>query len=392
MERIGIKISLISACKKIQCLIRKRQVQPDSYRVAKSEKAELTCVNEHFYDKRNAEIGVFLQTLIRVFAGLLYILIYYITLPVTAKAQDPVFSQTYAGYLYINPGFAGSIGEKKISLSYRNQWPGNLTKYETFYASYDQPVELLHGGIGVFMSNDRIGAGFTNNFNISAIYAYHLQVLHDFFVHAGFQVSFNQRKIDVNNLIFPDMINPSQGIILPTQEVIGDGQKIYMDYSVGFIGYSGNWFGGVAIFHLTKPSLSNSEVEGASLARKLSVHLARNFILNQGSGKKELWTVTPEVLYNIQKKMMYLSYGVVVSRNPVSLGVYTRHDLQFDFSTMIFAIGFSNLFMDFTYSYDVYIGQRKINPFGGAHEVSISFRLPYGKKREEVRTINIPGI
>jgi len=34
-----------------------------SSRLAQSGKAEFTCVNEHFDDKRNAEIGVFWQIL-----------------------------------------------------------------------------------------------------------------------------------------------------------------------------------------------------------------------------------------------------------------------------------------------------------------------------------------
>jgi predicted nucleic acid-binding protein len=44
--------SILSACKKTS-----------SSRLAKSEKAEFTNVNEHFSDECNAEIGVFLQTL-----------------------------------------------------------------------------------------------------------------------------------------------------------------------------------------------------------------------------------------------------------------------------------------------------------------------------------------
>jgi hypothetical protein len=44
---------------KSKCLIRKRQVQG----LRSQKKRSLHMVNEHFYDKCNAEIGVFLQTL-----------------------------------------------------------------------------------------------------------------------------------------------------------------------------------------------------------------------------------------------------------------------------------------------------------------------------------------
>ena len=49
---------LINACKKTLCLIRKRQVRG----LRSQKKRSLLFVNEHFSDKRNEEIGVFLQT------------------------------------------------------------------------------------------------------------------------------------------------------------------------------------------------------------------------------------------------------------------------------------------------------------------------------------------
>ena len=311
----------------------------------------------------------------------------------SAFTQDQLYSQFYPAYLYMNPGFAGAIGEKKISLSYRNQWPGSLTKYENFFASYDQPIDVLHGGIGFVVFNDRAGSGLVNTFSVSAIYAYHLRVTQDFFINAGFQVSFNQRSINADRLIFPDMIDPSLGAILPTQELIGDDHKFYMDYSFGFIGYSDKWYGGAAIFHLTQPIQSNSGAEGSSLKRKYVFHMARNFELPQKSGKSESMVITPHISFLNQGKFQYLNLGALFYLKPLTFGVSARQDFQFDFSSLIFSIGFSNLFMDIAYSYDVYIGnQMKFNPPGGAHEISLSFRLPYDKKSKTSRAINIPRL
>jgi hypothetical protein len=52
-------ISINSANKKTQCLIRKRQVRG----LRSQKKRSLLFVNEHFSDKCNEEIGVFLPTL-----------------------------------------------------------------------------------------------------------------------------------------------------------------------------------------------------------------------------------------------------------------------------------------------------------------------------------------
>ena len=40
------------------------------------------------------------------------------------KSQDPEFSQIYPGLLKLNPAFAGTGGQGRISGIYRNQWPG----------------------------------------------------------------------------------------------------------------------------------------------------------------------------------------------------------------------------------------------------------------------------
>ncbi len=321
------------------------------------------------------------------------LILFFIVLPVTlVKAQDPVFSQYSPTSLYQNPGFAGISNENRFSMTYRNQWPGSLTKFETIYASYDQPVEVLHGGIGFNIINDRTGKGMTNNFHFSAIYSYHLRVSKEFYIQAGFQVSVNQHYVNNDMLIFHDMLNPSGGGLKPTMEVLGEEKKLFMDYSIGFTGYGGNWFGGFAIFHLTEPIQSDSRNENAALPRKYTLYLARNIFLSGSPEKTDSWILTPHINMQEQKSYQYLSYGLALNKNQLSAGVSVRNDFQFDFTSLIFSFGFSNLLLNIAYSYDVYIGDRmKINPAGGAHEVSMTIRLPNNNtKTKKQKTINLP--
>ena len=58
-----------------------------------------------------------------------------------ANAQDPAFSQFYANPLYLNPAFAGSDICPRMSLNFRDQWPGIGKTYVTYSASYDQYVD-----------------------------------------------------------------------------------------------------------------------------------------------------------------------------------------------------------------------------------------------------------
>ena len=61
-------------------------------------------------------------------------------------AQDAAFSQFFANPIYLNPAMAGSNICPRLSLNYRNQWPGIGKTYVTYSATYDQYVEQLGGG------------------------------------------------------------------------------------------------------------------------------------------------------------------------------------------------------------------------------------------------------
>ena len=91
------------------------------------------------------------------------------------KAQDPEFSQFYANPLYLNPAFAGTARCPRISLNYRNQWPGISGTFITTSASYDQHVESLYGGLGLIVTNDQ-AANTLRTTRVSGIYSYQIKI------------------------------------------------------------------------------------------------------------------------------------------------------------------------------------------------------------------------
>ena len=318
-----------------------------------------------------------------LFLGLLY--------PDVSKAQDPFFSQFFTTRLFLNPGFAGATESINGFASYRSQWSPSDNRYETIFAGYDQPSEFLHGGVGGHVMNDRV-SNLLNRFSAAVIYAYHLQVTRDFYIQAGFQVSLNQRKLAFDQLIFPDMIDPASGVLLPTQEVLGRDQKVYMDYSVGFVGFSGEWYGGLAIHHLTRPKQSDANSEGSELPRKFTIHLARNIKISGHPNRDDAWWVTPDIMVQNQGSFYYLKYGAHISRNPVFIGVQSRHDFQFNYTSIIFSFGYLNKTVGFTYSYDVSMSKlQRFTPSNGAHEVSLLIKIPYGRaKSKTIDAIKLP--
>ena len=96
-------------------------------------------------------------------------------------AKDPEFSQFYANHLYLNPAFAGTARCPRISLNYRNQWPGISGTFITTSASYDQHVESLTGGLGLMVTNDQ-AANTLRSTRVSGIYSYQIKINRKFSV------------------------------------------------------------------------------------------------------------------------------------------------------------------------------------------------------------------
>ena len=88
---------------------------------------------------------------------------------ITASAQDPQFTQFYANPMYLNPAFAGSARCPRVAINYRNQWPALKKTYITTSASYDQHFDMLNGGVGLMVMNDKAGEGTIATTNISSL-------------------------------------------------------------------------------------------------------------------------------------------------------------------------------------------------------------------------------
>jgi hypothetical protein len=59
------------------------------------------------------------------------------------KAQDVSYSQVYASPLYLSPSFTGLTNGSRVSLTYRDQWPGIPNTYRTYSLAAD-PVSYTH--------------------------------------------------------------------------------------------------------------------------------------------------------------------------------------------------------------------------------------------------------
>jgi type IX secretion system PorP/SprF family membrane protein len=295
-------------------------------------------------------------------------------------AQDPTFSQYYANRLYLNPAFAGTAKCPRLTLNYRNQWPGLDNSFITYAASFDQQIDAINGGLGVQLMSDQAGEGVLSTTSASFIYSYQFAVNRKFSIRAGFQATAVQKAIDVSNLRFGDMIDGRRGFVYQSQEQIKTDNVIYPDFSFGLLGFSEKTYFGVAVHHLTSPDegFTNQSI----LAQRITAHFGA--VLPMGIRNEDM-TWSPNVIVQSQGGSMELNLGAYVSKGPIVLGLWNRIGDSF-----IALIGFQQEDFKIGYSYDL-TSSLLSDKTSGSHEISFSYIFPCRPKKVKFQTISCPS-
>jgi len=117
--------------------------------------------------------------------------------------QEAHFTQNMFNNVYYNPAFAGSVGGICATGLVRQQWvgfkdsDGNSVAPNTYAISLNSPVNLLHGGVGLNIYNDKLG--FTNEIGVKIQYAYRMD-LGMGNLGIGLEVDFINQTIDFASL------------------------------------------------------------------------------------------------------------------------------------------------------------------------------------------------
>jgi len=305
-------------------------------------------------------------------------------------AQDAQFSQFYAAPLYLNPAFAGSTGQARVGLNYRNQWPAIDANFTTFSAFGDTYIEEKNSGIGFIINHDREGILGLSSTSIALQYAYDLQIIKGLSFRPGFQAALFNRSINFSKLTFGDQFDPATGDVIPgpSAEKLNSGQSIFFpDISLGGLLYSQNAWLGISAFHITQP---NQSVVGGKdpLPMKISAHAGYKFFFKEGTMKTGLYSVpqersvAPTVQYRHQGQWDQMDIGMYFTFEPLIIGTWYR-GVPFkkvngfaNNESVVLLIGLTKRgpkdILNIGYSYDFTIS--KLGPSsGGAHEFSIMY-------------------
>jgi len=294
--------------------------------------------------------------------------------------QDPAFSQFYSNRLYLNPAFAGTAKCPRLTLNYRNQWPGIDNSFITYAASYDQQVDAISGGFGVQLMSDQAGEGVLNTTSAALMYSYQIRVNRKFSVRAGFQATGVQKSIDVSNLRFGDMIDARRGFVYQSQEQVKDDRVLYPDFSFGLLGFSEKTYFGFAMHHMTSPD--EGFIDLAVLERRYTAHFGAKFSFGLRNADMS-WS--PNVIFQSQGGAQELNIGAYISKGPIVLGLWNRMGDSF-----IALLGIEQDNFKIGYSYD-YTTSALNGQTAGSHEISLSYIFPCRPKKVRFETINCPS-
>ncbi len=317
-----------------------------------------------------------------------------------SQAQDPLFSQFYNNPIYYNPGAVGLTPGLRARFTVRDQWPelpADLRNY-TFSMDFAERDIPGSGGLGLMVMSDNAGSGYLKTSVVGLSTAVRVAVQENMVAQVGIMTSFVQKRLNWDNLVFTDQLDPVYGNIYETsfQEPTA-GNVVYPDFSTGGVfrfTESSNTFSaiqgtfGLAVHHIFRPNESFIGLT-SPLPRKLSITGDMLFEIDGGSNgpfferdsKKNNFKFNPGFIYESQADFRTYMVGLNILKSSIYSGVWFRNRTSelAKSNDLIFMLGLNAPFtsqtrMKINYSYDFILTEVR-TAAGCSHEVSITIEL-----------------
>lgn len=317
-----------------------------------------------------------------IFSGLFIILATF-----SAYSQETGYGSGYQTMVMNNPGLTGNSGPGIFRMTYLNFYPGHNYNFHSIFTSFDTYVPRIHGGAGIYLSNDYIG-GIVNDLRGGLSYSYFLQAEKNLYINAGLSASFFHRGFNFANAVLPDQIDPLGGVSLPSSETLINESRTLFDIGTGVVFISGRYYGGFSILHLTQPDLGTSKADEDKLKRKYFIHLAADYNID----KRRNLNLIPLLSAELQGLYISASAGAVVDArffSASSLLIFNNNG-NLDIQTG-FALRREQLKLIYNYRFNLKSGNTLL-PFSLSHQVGLAYSLNSVEKRIKVRTINFPSL
>lgn len=171
--------------------------------------------------------------------------------------QDPQYTQYMYNTMSVNPAYAGSSGHTIINLLGRTQWVGVDGAPGTQTLSYDTPLGYSGVGLGVNLTNDKIGPAREIFLDINASY----RVKTSDEGNLSFGLKLGARHLNVNW---------DRGLIRNREDkrLKGNINRFLPTIGAGVYYYTNNWYLGGAVPNIIRTEHYDDATSGGDVAEE----------------------------------------------------------------------------------------------------------------------------
>lgn len=295
-----------------------------------------------------------------------------------ARAQDPLFTQTYSAPQYVNPAFAGPDTNARVDLVYRLQWPKLSGAFSTFFGGYQQYISKLNGYGGINFMYDHVGELTKTQYNLQ--YTQNIKLGKKMVLRPAVEIGYFQRKIEWSALTFPNTIDPRTGFVLPIDDAPRREKTRGLDLSAGLLFYWSQLYLGFSVHHIAEPNQSFYYWGNSPLPRNWGAQVG--YTINYDISDNIYFNATPYFNWNKQGNFDTYTAGLNLNfNNSVMVGGGYRYN-----DAVLLNAGYRHGIFRIMYSYDITANNLTMDT-GGSHEVSLS--LFFWKQKANTRFVRM---
>jgi type IX secretion system PorP/SprF family membrane protein len=286
--------------------------------------------------------------------------------------QEPSFTQYTSSYMYVNAGYAGLNQGICIHSIARQQWAGfkdadgNKIAPQDFMVTADAPINVVHGGAGLSIIQDKLG--FESNVGIRLSYSYHLQ-LESGLLGMGLGVNLLNRSIDFSKF---KPVQPNDPVLLSAKQ----GAMMF-DVNLGFFYKSAhNYYIGLSATNILESKGKDLSTSGTTIRYQTD----RTFYLVAGYA----FTLSSLPRFEFQPSLLIQSDLVSTQYNISAIVNYNNRfwggiNYRYQESVAVM-VGVHYQGFHFGYSYDISTLSMGVP---GSHEITLSycFKLKINKNK-----------
>lgn len=272
--------------------------------------------------------------------------------------QDPALSHYWLMEPQLNPAAVGRSPQLSITAAVQTHAAGYEDGGSTMYAAADMALQLgkTRHGVGAIFLNDELGLFSHKRFTLQ--YAYHLK-LWGGTLSIGAEADMLNESINGSKADLADGNDPA----FPTTDLSGSK----FDASVGLYYAHRNWNVGLAMQHLTAPTIMMGETNQYKIKSLYNLTGAYNIRL-----RNTFYTITPSTL---------LRYDGTAFRADITARVQYQHEKKQLYAGLGYSpqhsvtafVGGRFHGVDLGYSYEAFTSGLGLG--AGQHEITLGYRL-----------------